>query len=184
MDWADTTTYLGVSMQSNLKFDQYIALTKNKASKTPGAIKHILKQAPQEGWLLAYTSLCRPILEYADTVWNPTLTIEIESLEMLQHRAVRSPVRLRGRASVTQNFAYSLSNRLSLLIKMLQEEEQHSTPAVASDEITGNDQNAGCGEMKSINTASHVVYHFSFLPTSNRDTRENIDWQTKHRNCQ
>ena len=89
MDWADTTTYLGVFMQSNLKFDQHIALKKDKASKTLGAIKHILKQAPQKGRLLAYTCLCRPILEYADTVWDPTLTKIIEFLKMLQHRAVR-----------------------------------------------------------------------------------------------
>ena len=73
MDWADTTTYLGVVMQSNLKFNQHIALKKDKASKTLGAIKHILKQAPQEGRLLAYTSLCGPILEYAVTVWVLTL---------------------------------------------------------------------------------------------------------------
>ena len=55
--------------QSNLlKFDQHMALKKDRASKTLGAIKHILKQAPQEGRLLAYTSLCHPILKYADTV--------------------------------------------------------------------------------------------------------------------
>ena len=85
IDCADTTTYLGVIVQSNFKFDQHIALKKDKASKTVGAIKHILKQAPQKGRLLAYTSLCRPILEYADTVCDPTLAKEVESLEMLQH---------------------------------------------------------------------------------------------------
>ena len=62
-----------------------MALKKDKASKTLGAITHILKQAPHQGRLLAYTSLCCLILEYADTVWewNPTLVKEIESLEML-----------------------------------------------------------------------------------------------------
>ena len=34
MNWADTTTYLGVTMQSNFKFDQHVALKKNKASTT------------------------------------------------------------------------------------------------------------------------------------------------------
>ena len=67
MDWADTTTYLGVIMQSTIKFDQHMALKKDKASKTLGAINNILKQAPQ-GRLLAYTTLCRPILKYADSV--------------------------------------------------------------------------------------------------------------------
>ena len=87
MDWAGTTIYLGVVMQSSLKFDQHIAFKKDIASKTLGAIKYILKQSPQEGRLLAYTSLYRPILEYTDTVWDPTLAKEVEYLEMLQHRA-------------------------------------------------------------------------------------------------
>ena len=88
---------VGGVLQSNLKFDQHITLKKDKTSKTLGAIKHILKQAPQKGLLLAYTSLCRPILEYADTVWEPTLAKEFESLEMLQHRAIRFIARLKGR---------------------------------------------------------------------------------------
>ena len=96
IDWVDTTTYLSVIMQSNLKFDQPMALEKDKHSKTLRAIKRILKQAPQEGRLLANTSLCRTILEYADTVWDPTIAKEIESLEMLQHRVVRFIARLRG----------------------------------------------------------------------------------------
>ena len=48
-------------MQSDLKFDLYMALKKDKALEPLGAIKHILNQAPQEGRLLAYTSLCRPM---------------------------------------------------------------------------------------------------------------------------
>ena len=113
-----------------------MVLKKDKASKTLGAIKHILKQAPQEGRLLAYTSLCRPILEYADTVWNPTLTKEIESLEMLQHKAVRFIARLRGREGVTEACSElglqplkqrRRNHRLSLVMKILQGEERHST---------------------------------------------------------
>ena len=102
MDWADTTTYLDVIMQSNLKFDQHISLKKDKASKTLGAIKHILKQALQEGRLLAYTSLCRHILEYADTVWDPTLAKEIQYLKILKEDASRS---------CALNLVYSLSDR-------------------------------------------------------------------------
>ena len=67
MDWADTAAYLGVTMQSNLKSNQYMTLKKDKASKTQRAIKHILKQAPQASRLPVYTSLCHPILENADT---------------------------------------------------------------------------------------------------------------------
>jgi len=70
-------------MQPNYKFDQHITLKKEKVSKILGAIKHILHEAPREGRLLAYTSLCRPILESADAVWDSTIAKDIESLEML-----------------------------------------------------------------------------------------------------
>ena len=79
-----------------------MTLKKEKPSKTLGAIRHILKQAPQERRLLGYTCLCHPILEYADTVWDPTLAKEIESLWMLQDGAVRFIVKLRGQESVTE----------------------------------------------------------------------------------
>jgi len=93
MDWVDERTYLGVVMQSNLKFDQHIILKKDKASKFLGASKHVL---------LAYTSLCHPILKYADTMWEPTVAKDMESLEILQHSAVRFIAGLKRRESVTE----------------------------------------------------------------------------------
>ena len=83
-------------------------------------------------------------------MWDPTLAKEIESLEMLQHRAVRFIARLRGRESVTEACSeLSLQlfkqicrhHRLSLLMKILKDEERHST-SVAYDEITGDRQKA------------------------------------------
>ena len=53
MDWADTTTYLGDIMQSNLKLDQHMALMVDEALKNFGEINHIIKQATQKAsyWL-------------------------------------------------------------------------------------------------------------------------------------
>ena len=167
-----------------------MTLKKDKASKTLGAIKHILKQAPQKGWLLVYSSLCCTILEYADNVWDPTLAKEIESLEMLQHSAVQFIARLRRRENVTaacselglQPLKQRRKNhRLSLLIKILQDEERHSTLSVAYDKITGDRQkvtmttrSAARGKITSVYAASHA-YHGSFLPWTIKDTRGNTD---------
>ena len=63
MDWANMATYRGVIMQSNFKFDLRMVLKKDKASTTLGAIKHMLKQAPQDVRLLADTSLCHLMLK-------------------------------------------------------------------------------------------------------------------------
>ena len=167
-----------------------MTLKKDKASKTLGAIKHILKQAPQKGRLLVYSSLCCTILEYADNVWDPTLAKKIESLEMLQHSAVQFIARLRRRENVTaacselglQPLKQRRKNhRLSLLIKILQDEERHSTLSVAYDKITGDRQkvtmttrSAAHGKITSVYATSHA-YHGSFLPKTIKDIRENTD---------
>ena len=63
--------------------------------------------------------------------------------------------------------------RLSLLMKILQDEEQHSTLSVAYDEITGYYQkmtmttrSAAYGEITSVYAASHVCIPW-WLPTKN-----------------
>ena len=46
----------------------------DKASRILGTIKHTIRTAPEKSKLLAYTSLCRPIMEYADTLRDPQAT--------------------------------------------------------------------------------------------------------------
>ena len=152
-----------------------MALKKDEDSKTLGAIKHILKQVPQDGLLLAYTSLCRPILEYTNTVWDPTLAKEVESLKTLQHRAVPFIARLESLKLRRKN------HRLSLLMKIWQNEEQHSTLPNRQKVTT---RSAAHGKMMTfVYTASHV-YHGSYLPKTIKDTGGNTDYQTltDHRN--
>jgi len=48
MNLINTARYMGVLMQSNLKLDQCIKLKIDKISKTLGAIKHILHEAPEK----------------------------------------------------------------------------------------------------------------------------------------
>jgi len=78
-------------------------------------------------------------------VWNPTLAkdIVIESLKMLQHRAVRFIDGLKGRESVTEACSQfgrqplkerRRTHRLNLFMNILQE-EQHSILAMAYNEI-------------------------------------------------
>jgi len=39
--------------------------------------------------LIAYLSLCKPILEYADTLWDPTNKSACEEIEHVQNQAIR-----------------------------------------------------------------------------------------------
>ena len=54
-----------------------------------GGIKHLMHNAPQEAKLLAYTSLCRPILEYADVVGDPSVESKVRDIELIQNKAIR-----------------------------------------------------------------------------------------------
>ena len=61
----------------------------NRAKKVPGCIKYALNDAPQSVKLLAYTSLCRPILEYADAqMHNLADTTSILEFEAVKNRAI------------------------------------------------------------------------------------------------
>ena len=64
-------------------------------------IKRALHDATKKAKLLAYTALCRPLVEYASSVWVPVLEYQIYYIEMVQHRAVRFICDLKGRVSIS-----------------------------------------------------------------------------------
>ena len=66
--YVQETRYLGIQMQSNLRFDKHISEKIKDASKVLGCIKFTLHKVLKKGKLLAYNSLCQPILEYGDTL--------------------------------------------------------------------------------------------------------------------
>ena len=82
LNYVDEIKYPGVVMQSNLKINRHIASKVNSAKKVLRCIKYALKNdAPQPAKLLAYSSLCRPIPEYADALWDPADAASIQKLE-------------------------------------------------------------------------------------------------------
>jgi len=54
--------------------------------------------APKDAKLLAYTSLCRPLLDYADLVWNPAARSKVHDIELVQNSAIRFISNMKGRA--------------------------------------------------------------------------------------
>ena len=73
LDIVQQTKYLGVLLQSDLKFSNYICNEVNKVNQQLGMIKCALHNAPESAKLLAYTCLFRPHVEYAASVWDPYL---------------------------------------------------------------------------------------------------------------
>ena len=144
--------------------------------------------SPKEAKLLAYTSLCRPMLEYADAVWDPSARSKIQDIELVQNSAVRFISNLKGRTDSEARNQLQLqsleerrkNHRLCFLTQILQSEDQHRTLSTAYDEIAKDRQlvtvttRSAAREPISICTKKSV-FHASFLPRTIREMRGEND---------
>ena len=73
--------YLGVELQKELKWKTHIDNITSKANRALSLIKRNLNRCSQEIKAKAYTTLVRPKLEYASTVWDPYRKCQINQLE-------------------------------------------------------------------------------------------------------
>ncbi|GFV45641.1 reverse transcriptase domain-containing protein [Trichonephila clavipes] len=96
-------TYLGVSLDSELRFTKHIEQTTIKALRklnifrklcgtTWGSRPRTLKNA--------YSSIIRPVLEYAAPIWAPASVSSKQKLDSIQHRASKIII---GAVSSTNN---------------------------------------------------------------------------------
>ena len=183
-------TYLGVTVQSNLQFTSHINTKVTEAKRTLGLIKRTLHNAPKKAKLLAYTSLCRPKVEYAATLWDPYNKGLIHDIEMVQNQAIRFIMNIKGlKDSITvareQLELETLQDRrkrlkMSLLMRILSKEECHKSLSATYDELMNDRANTTIitraalrGEPTSI-SATTSIYHNSFLPSTVRDLRDRI----------
>ena len=67
----DSCKYLGVIIQSDLKWNMHVNYITAKANKTLGFLKRNISCASIHAKKLAYTVFIRSQLEYAATVWAP-----------------------------------------------------------------------------------------------------------------
>ena len=80
------TKYLGVTVQSNLKWDVHCKQVAAKATNTLNYLKPNLKST-KEVHEKAYKSLVRPQVKYATSVWSPWLARDKAQIERVQRRA-------------------------------------------------------------------------------------------------
>ena len=84
------TKFLGVIIQSNLKWHAHIRLLLNKISKTLGIMNKVKCILSTSHLKLLYESLIEPYLTYGCIIWaNPEKSTLLETLHKLQKRAVR-----------------------------------------------------------------------------------------------
>ena len=126
--------YLGIVIDSNLKWEKHVNTTISKAMRTLGLLKSTLWHADVRTRLIAYKALCRSFLEYASDAWDPHLAKDIYALEMVQNRAVHFISSLKEVVSVSgereqlglQKLEERRKNsRLNTLVKVLGYEHLH-----------------------------------------------------------
>ena len=104
-----STSYLGVELSSDLKWNKQVKKTVAKGNQTLGVLKRNLRHCPRSIKDMAYKAILWPKLEYASAVWDPFTEDNTRKLEAVQRRAARFVCNsYRQTASVS-----SMLNRLS-----------------------------------------------------------------------
>ena len=128
LEAVDSAKYLGITITSDLRWKNHINQVCSKANKTLGFLKRNLNIASTTVKRNAYTSLVRPLVEFACMAWDPYHSTQSHRLEMVQRRAARYVTnRHHNRSSVSDMISHlnwkSLEERrknarLAMLYKM------------------------------------------------------------------
>jgi hypothetical protein len=89
LDVVDSGKYLGVTINKDLTWTKHINQTIGKASKTLDFRRRNLGRCTTKTKATAYTTLVRPVLEYASPEWEPHQTTTTRDIEQVQRRAAR-----------------------------------------------------------------------------------------------
>ena len=85
----NSTKYLGITITSDLKWNQHTSNICQKANNTLAFLRRNLHINSPDLKATAYKALVRPLVEYCSTVWDPSTNKSIHQLEMVQRRAAR-----------------------------------------------------------------------------------------------
>jgi len=177
LDIVDSSKYLGVTINNNLTWDRHIDNIVGKGNKTLGFIRRNLKDCTKPVKAAAYTSIVRPSLEYASTIWDPSNQCKIKSIENVQKRAARfvhNNYSDRTPGCVTkmvkslewENLAdRRQNNRLCMLFKI-----QHGEVDIDKDQYLIPNDNRTRGKDRFFQERTkHDSYGQSFFPRTIRD---------------
>ena len=99
-------THLGLILTSNLSWKSYILDIHQRASKRVNILKSIKYKVDRSTRIILYKKIVRPIMEYANVIWDDCTVNEAELLENVQYEAARvasGAMRGTGRARVLEN---------------------------------------------------------------------------------
>lgn len=89
LEVVDGSKYLGVTITSDLSWTRHCENVVGKGNRSLGFLRRNFKDCTPKVKAATYTTMVRPALEYASTVWDPHLQRDIKALEQVQRRAAR-----------------------------------------------------------------------------------------------
>ena len=89
MEKSEAEKDVGVVIDENLNFERHMNEKINKANAVLGAIRRTFQYLDKITFKMLYTSMVRPILEYANPVWCPYKLKHVDMLENVQRRATK-----------------------------------------------------------------------------------------------
>ena len=81
--------YLGVTLSDDLSWSKHVEAVAAKGNSTVGFLRRNFRECSNEVRKATYTTMVRPVLEYASSVWDPHQKEDIDRLEKVQKRAAR-----------------------------------------------------------------------------------------------
>ena len=81
--------YLAIELDSNLSWNSHVNNITKKATNVLNLVRRNLYSCPEKTKAKAYTTILRPVLEHASTVWDPHQANHIKKIEAIQRRAAR-----------------------------------------------------------------------------------------------
>ena len=80
---------LGVKISCDLKVGAHVEEAVAKATRVAFTVKRTLTFRDKNTVTMLHKALIRPILEYSNTAWRPTLAKDIEAIEKVQRRVTK-----------------------------------------------------------------------------------------------
>ena len=89
VDYLGCHKFLGLNLDSELKFKSHIEFVSSKLSKSVGIIYKVSKLLSQKSLINLYYSLFYPYLSYCNILWCGTYNVHLNTVEMLQKKVIR-----------------------------------------------------------------------------------------------
>ena len=89
LETVSSAKYLGVTLQDDLSWSKHLDSVAARGNRTVGFLRRNFRDCSTKVRSATYTSMVRPRLEYASSVWDPHKRKDVQLLEKVQRRAAR-----------------------------------------------------------------------------------------------